>query len=164
MKQYKYKGKIYTVTTCTKEDIPSHIERVLSYWKANDVDLAEQTKLLEQAVDEGTAYKVVNEDGEDETAMYCIKSTRHEAQSNLMFINNKRMLAILCHHLRTRVSLKTIYFKPHSKNYIPFEFVVDDYSIRLFHSHDRPLAIDLFGKKGQRLYEDHFKRHDIQVL
>ena len=50
MKQYRYKGRIYLVTECTLEDIPSHIERVLSYWKSTNTDIDEQIKLLQNAV------------------------------------------------------------------------------------------------------------------
>lgn len=164
MKQYEYAGRIYTVTTCTKEDIPSHVERVLSYWQECDVDISEQIKALEDAVQSNTALKVINDLGETESAIYFKKLKAHDVQSNLLFLNNKRMFAILCYHLRVVTSLRAIYFLPHTKDYIPFEFVVDDYSIRLFHSHNRPLEINLFSKKGQMLYEDHFLRHNIQAL
>ena len=61
MKQYRYKGRLYLVTECTLEDIPSHIERVLSYWTSANVDIKEQTKVLEEAVNNHTAFKVVND-------------------------------------------------------------------------------------------------------
>ena len=32
MKQYKYKSRIYSIVNCKVEDIPSHVERVSSYW------------------------------------------------------------------------------------------------------------------------------------
>ena len=46
MKQYTCKGRIYSVVKCVKEDIPSHIERVSSYWTADGVDVEQQTQLL----------------------------------------------------------------------------------------------------------------------
>ena len=49
MKQYTYKGRIYSVVKCVKEDIPSHIERVSSYWTADGVDVEQQTRLLKDS-------------------------------------------------------------------------------------------------------------------
>ena len=62
MKQYSYNNKIYTVINCTLEDIPSHIERVLSYWKSTNTDINQQIELLQNAVKADTAFKVVDND------------------------------------------------------------------------------------------------------
>ena len=61
MKQYNYNNKIYTVTNCTLEDIPSHIERVLSYWKSTNTDINQQIELLQNAVKSNTAFKVIDD-------------------------------------------------------------------------------------------------------
>ena len=165
MKQYKYKGRIYLVTECTLEDILSHIERVLSYWTSANVDIKEQTKALEEAVNNHTAFKVVNDNNETEAAIYFINmNNKHTVQSNLLFLNDKRMFAILCYYLRLTANIHKIYFKPHTKDFIPFKFIVNDSSIRLFHSNDLPLEIDLYSKKSQILYEDHYLKYNIQEL
>ena len=165
MKQYKYKGKIYLVTECTLEDIPSHIERVLPYWTSANVDIEEQTKVLEKAVNNHTAFKVVNDNNETEAAIYLIKlNNKFIMQSNLLFFNDKRMFAILSYYLILTVNIHKIYFKPHTKDFIPFKFIVQDSSIRLFHSNDLPLEINLYSKKSQILYEDHYLRYGIQEL
>ena len=165
MKQYNYNNKIYTVTNCTLEDIPSHIERVLSYWTSANVDIKEQTKVLEEAVNNHAAFKVVNDNNETEAAIYFINmNNKHIVQSNLLFLNDKRMFAILCYYLRLTANIHKIYFKPHTKDFIPFKFIVNDSSIKLFHSHDKPLEIDLYSKKSQILYEDHYLKYNIQEL
>lgn len=164
MQQFEYKGRIYTVTNCTKEDIPSHIERVLSYWQDCHVNVEEQKEALKEAVENNTAFKVVNDLGEDEASIYYIRENPWTGISNLLFFNNKRVFVILGYYLRIFICLTNIYFLPHTKNYIPFEFIVEDSSIRLFHSDGTPLEIDLYSKKSQMLYEDHYVKHNIQVL
>jgi hypothetical protein len=164
MNQYKYRDSIYSVVNCTIEDIPSHIERVLPYWKPNNVDVDKQRTVLEQAVNEGTAFKVVDTDGNTKAVIYYIKFKVNSGTSNLLWFEDKRMLAILCYYLRLKANMLYLYFMPHSKNYIPFEFIVQDSSIRLFHSHNQPLKINLYSRKSHRLYEEHFLAKDIQVL
>ena len=164
MKQYDYKGRIYSVTNCELKDIPSHIERVYQYWDIANVNLDEQTKLLEEAVKNNTAYKVIDDKDITKSVIYCNKIKRHEVQSNLLWLRDKRMFSILCYYLRLRANIHTIYFKPHTKTFIPFEFVVNDLSIRLFHSHDYPLKIDLYSKKSEDIYKNYFLRFNIKEL
>lgn len=164
MKQYKYQGIIYSIVNCTLEDIPSHIERVLSYWESSNVNIDEQRTALEKAVNEGTAYKLVDAENNTTAVIYYVKTAFGTGQSNLLWFKDKRMFAMLCYFLRLGANIHYIYFLPHSKNYIPFEFVVQDSSIRLFHSHNQPLKIDLYSRKSHLLYEDHFLARNIQVL
>ena len=164
MKQYDYKGRIYSVTNCELNDIPSHIERVNHYWDMTNVDIEEQTRLLVKAVEAGTAYKVINDKGISKSVIYCNKMKRHEVQSNLLWLRDKLVFSILCYYLRLTANIHTIYFKPHTKDFIPFEFVVNDLSIRLFHSHDYPLKIDLYSAKSDKIYKDYFLRFNIKEL
>ena len=60
-KQYRFDNRIYTVTNCTKDDIPFHTERVLSYWTSCNVDIEAQISALNQSVDESTTFKVLND-------------------------------------------------------------------------------------------------------
>lgn len=163
-KQYELNSLIYTVTNCTHEDIPFHIERVLPYWTQDGADIDEQQLLLEQAVDSQTAWKVIDEQGNSHAAMYCIMLNIRNAMSNLLWFENKRFFAMLCYHLREKEELQYIYFLPHSKTFIPFKFIVQDFSIRLFHSHDEPLQIDLFSTKAMNLYERHYVKYGIREV
>lgn len=164
MKQYIYQGNIYSIAYCTLEDIPSHIERVLSYWESTNVDLDKQRALLEEAINNQTAFKLVDANNNTMAVIYYIAITYDSGQSNLLWFKDKRMFAMLCYFLRLGANIHYIYFMPHSKNFIPFEFVVQDRSIRLFHSHNQPLKIDLYSRKSQMLYEDHFLARNIQVI
>lgn len=152
------------VVECTETDIPSHIEKVFVYWKANNVDFNEQKLLLQEAVDNHSAWKVIDDTDATKAVIYCVYISPYRVMSNLLWIENKRMFAILAYHLRMNVRLQYINFLPHSKDYIPFKFVVEDYSMRLFHSHNQPLEINLWSNKSQKLYENHFKKYNIQVI
>lgn len=163
-KQFSFEGRIYSVTSCKKEDIPSHIERVLSYWESVKVDLKEQAKLLEKAIDSGGAFKVVDDEGKDRAGIYYVPRNEHEGDCYYMFLDNKRMLAMLCYYLRIVVCIDTFYFLPHVKKFIPFRFLVDESSIRNFHSYGTPLQISLYSTKSNHLYEDHFIKYGIREL
>lgn len=163
-KQYKLKNDIYTVTACTKEDIPSHIERVLSYWKATNTSISTQTKLLELAVEADTAYKVVNSDNEDMCVMYLLAESHTVAQCNLLWFVNKRVLAMLFYYLRFMTEYQTFTFTPHSKDFIPFRFLIPESSLRIFFTQGTPIEMSVYGSKSQILYEDHFLRYGIEEL
>jgi len=163
--KYSFEGRVYSVISCTKEDIPSHTERVLSYWESAKVNISTQIKLLEKCIEQGTAYKVVDDEGKDRAGIYYI--ARKGLQSGdcyYMFLDNKRMLAILCYYLRMRVCLDTLYFLPHTKGFIPFRFLVDESSIRDFNCYGFPLEIKLSSQKSRYLYEDHYVRYGIKEI
>lgn len=164
MKQFLFNNNPYTVATCVFQDIPSHIEKVLSYWTKANVNIDEQQLALEQAVDEQTAWKVIDSNNIIHAVIYCNMLNNRDAISNLLWFENKRMFAILSYFLRLTANIQHIYFLPHTKDFIPFKFIVQDSSIRLFHSHNEPLEIDLYSKKSQKLYETHFLKYGIQEL
>ena len=162
--QFCLNDENYLVLPCTQDDIPYHIDKVYSYWEAGNTDIEEQTLLLSKGVCEGTSWKVINSSEDTKAVIYCNLLTSHKAMSNLLWMENKRMLAILCYYLRMYVRLQYIYFMPHTKNFIPFKFLVQNYSIRLFHSHNQPLEIDLYSVKCENLYQIHFKGYNIQDI
>lgn len=164
MKQYNYDNKVYTVINCTLEDIPSHTERVLLYWKSTNTDIDEQIKLLQDAVKANTAFKVIDDTGTTKACIYYNLLHWQTGQSNYLWFENKRMLAILSYYLRMYCNLVKLLFKPHSKTYIPFSFIVEDSSIRLFHSHDYPLEVNLWSKKCISVYENHFVKYNIKEI
>ena len=151
MKQYKYRNRIYTVTNCTNEDIPSHIERVSSYWLTSNVNVKEQTELLETCVKEGIAIKLVNDKNITQCAIYCLHLKEGEVKSHLLWTKSKKLFTMLAWYLRTHLDIAKIFFMPHNNTYIPFEFMVTPQSIRRFHSHNAPLVIDLFSSVNYEL-------------
>ena len=149
MKQYTYKGRIYSVVKCVKEDIPSHIERVSSYWLADNVDFTEQTRLLEDCINRGIALQLLNDKGKVQAVIYGLWLKCDDIKSHLLWIRSKKLFTILAWYLRQHVYIKNIYFMPHSKSSIPFEFLVKPLSIRRFYSHNAPLVIDLYSSNNQ---------------
>lgn len=163
-KQYDFNGRIYTVVACTKSDIPSHTERVLSYWEDTGTSISTQHKLLEKCIEADTAYKVVDDTGKSMSGIYLDMTSINTANCYFMFLVNKRMLAILFYYLRLTVNLYSVSFKPHDKKYIPFQFLLTESNIRMFRSLDKPLTIGVCSKRSQILYEDHYLRYGIKEL
>ena len=161
MKQYKLVDRIYSVLSCTLEDIPFHIERVLSYWEETNTDVSTQTEYLIKAVKAGTAFKIVTSNNTELAVIYCNQLRPQVMQSNLMWLKSKFVFAILNYHFRMYEDIRVIQFMPHAKNFIPFEFAIKDSSIRTFHSHNTPLVADFYSSKSQYMYEKYFK--DINV-
>lgn len=151
MKQYTYKGRIYSVVKCVKEDIPSHIERVYSYWTDDKVDIEEQTSLLLNCINNGRAIKLIDSTNRTQAVIYFLQVKDGEITSHLLWTRSKKLFAILAYYLRTHLNVAKVFFMPHSKTFIPFEFMVTPQSIRRFHSHNMPLIIDLFSANNREL-------------
>lgn len=155
----------YTIKHCTSNEIPSHIEKVLSYWIENNADIDEQTKLLTKSIQENLAIQLIDSQEKLKAVIYCIPvNTTKDVMSNLLWFKNKKMLTMLGYYLHHYLSIHCIHFLPHSKTFIPFKFIVEDYSIRYFHSQNTPLVIDFHSTKSQFLYEKYFIKGDIQVI
>ena len=164
MKEYKLIGKVYQLLPCTIEDIPFHIGRVLSYWEKDNVDVNTQKVHLTKAVENKTAFKVVNSSGVEFAVIYCNELRPQVMQSNLLWLKSKFVFSILIYHFRTYENIRIIQFMPHSKNFIPFEFAIKDSSIRTFHSHNTPLIADFYSTKSQSIYERYFKDTGIEEV
>lgn len=162
-KRFLFKNRIYTVLACTNNDIPSHTERVMSYWESTGTNLDTQLKLLEEAVEAQTAFKLVDDQGESKAFVYYLLNDSDITACNchLLYFTDKRMLAMLCFYLRICACIETLYFMPHNRDFIPFEFLVEDYSIRDFYSVSSPLVIRTSSNKIHNLYETHFIGYGI---
>ena len=65
----------------------------------------------------------------------------------LFWSADNRSMAVLAHAIKSYTPIRYIYFMPHSCHFhklVPFEKIVTDSSIRLFHSHHAPLCINLY--------------------
>ena len=149
MKQYIYKGKTYSIIKCIKEDIPSHIERVSSYWLTDNVDIQQQTVLLEECINKGLALQLINDKDKVQAVIYGLWIKGDDVKSHLLWMRSKKLFSILALYLRQHMYIRSIYFMPHGKSIIPFEFLVKPMSIRRFHSHNTPLVIDLYSSSNQ---------------
>ena len=157
-------SKVYSVVPCTFEDIPSHTERVLSYWKDDSVNIEEQIELLNKSIESNKSFKLINENNIELVTIYCNELKRQVMQCNLQWIKSKTFFSILSYHLRQYENIRVIQFKPHSKNCIPFEFILNSSSIRTFYSHNTPLAIDLYSRNSQLLYDNYFKAFSVEEV
>ena len=149
MQKYRYKGRIYSIENCVMQDIPSHLERVLSYYRPDEIET--QRQRMVEAVYCGTAYKLVNPEGETVVFAYYEQMSEEEAKGIALWWESIRLFSIFGIWFRSYTFNQFVYIKPHKKDFVTFEFLVEDYSIRNYHLHDSPLIIDLFSDKCRKI-------------
>lgn len=160
--KYSFNGGIFTVKPCVIEDIPFHIERVLSYWEGVNLDTYKNK--LNKSITEGLALQVTDDKGEVQAFIYGIDLDRTSLKCISLWFTNKRMLAILFYYIRQTYAYTKMYFLPHQKGFIPFKFLLRPFSIKHYHLHNSPLEAHLFSEEGENLYQDHFVRYNIQEV
>ena len=163
-KQYKYRDKYYSIINCTKEDIPSHIERVSSYWTSYGIDFNEQRKWLEKSVEQTNAYKMVDTSNRLYACAYLLPANTYTMQAVLGWFHTKIAYAIGCFFARQTLGLRTIAIMPHTNDFIPYQFAVDEGSIRAFYDLGSPLLIQLCSKKNIDIYKTKFRDNDIEMV
>lgn len=162
LKQYELQNEVYSIIACQKEEIPSHIERVSSYWQLSSNNVP--TTSLETSIDTGNAFKVVNSKNELKAVVYLYPVFDYTVRGLLLWFENKRMLAMLHHYIQFNTEYNTIQFIPDSRDKIVFRFLVTDPSIKQFIETGYPLEITRSSKKTKILYEDHYIRYNIKEL
>ena len=148
MKNYIYRNKTYTIDNCCNSDIPSHLEKVLSYYNPNEIDI--QRQRMEEAVYNGTAYKLVDEDGNTCVFAYYEQKTYQDVNGIALWWNSLRLFAIFGVWFRGCTFNRYIHINPHKSTPV-FNFLVEDESIRNFYSEGTSLYIDLYSKKCNKI-------------
>lgn len=162
--QYELNNKLYTLEYCIEDDIPSHIQRVLSYWEKAKVDIEEQTEQLKECVASRTALKIVDSNNETMCCIYFRADDIHTVQCYLLWIGNKKIFSMICFYLRQHSEIENLYFYPHFMDIVPFRFVVDEKSIRMYYNNNTPLLINLHSQKSYKMYTFYFERYGIKEL
>lgn len=135
------------------QDIPYHLDRVLSYL-ANEDEIDRQKLRMEEAVYSGTAYKLVDEDDNTLVFFYYEQRSEQEIDSIAIQLYSKRLFAITAVWFRRHTYNRYIYIMPHEVEQLNhFEFLATDESIRYHHVYNTPLIVDLFSQKLERLRE-----------
>ena len=149
-------GKIYAVHSCTKEEIPSHAEKVLPIWKECNADLEYQMQSLEVCVDSGYAFKVIDQYDRVIALIYCEPYPKKKGVlvSHLLWMQGKKAFATLAWYLRVVLNINTIMFRPHRTDKIPFRLLVSPSSIRYMHTHNTPLVVNLFDTACESIIYD----------
>lgn len=145
MKSYKYRNKIYSIKHCVAEDIPFHLERVLSYLQDDEIE--PYTSRMNEAIQNSTAYKLVNENGDTEVFAYYEQKDNRQVHGISLWWNSIRLFAIFGIWFRYYTENIYVHINPHKNNLISFKFLVEDDSIRDYKLRGTSLCIDMFSIK-----------------
>ena len=145
MIKYQLRNKIYTVADCLEKEIPSHIERVSSYWQQSDTDTNSQIGYMKDSIANGIAIKCLDDKNKEIATTYgtYYKNSIHLVFGHLLWANSNRALALFIHYGKFIKNVARIFFMPHSMHPVPFEDIVELHSIRLYHKNKATLEINL---------------------
>jgi len=149
MNKYIYNNKTYTIELCTLEDIPSHVEKVSLYWNRNEERI--QVDRMINAVENGTAIKLVDEDNETKVFAYYEQISESESNGIALWWSSIRLFAILGMWFRRYTFNHYVYITPHKEGLATFEFLVENQSIRNFKKKGTPLVLNLYSIKTERI-------------
>lgn len=107
-----------------------------------------------QAIKEKSAWKLVDDTDELLGFAYLIKLRVQEYAARAAWFKTKQALAVMLYTGRTKLKVQHVYVIPHSQN-IPYSFIVEDYSIRLFLNVGEPLDINPFLTKCSRFLDEY---------
>lgn len=163
MKQYKMSNTIYTVSECTINEIPSHIEKVFSYWTDTNID--ENKEYMEIEVREGTTAKITDEEGNLCACTYFLRLTPNTARVTLLWFSRKPYAAMLMDYVRTEMNLNKVEFNPHTTvDDVPFKFGLNDSTIFRHNVTGSPLVCNMHGTLMNKLYDAYFGTGKIEVI
>jgi hypothetical protein len=161
MWKYIFRNNLYTIQFCEDKDIPSHIERVSLYWNPEEIEVQRQRML--EAVSKKTAYKVVRDDNSTVTFLYYDKVTRDYINGIAVWWLNLRSFFILGHYLRFYWGIRNACIVPHKANIVPFTCLVEDMYIERYRKTGKPLIIDLWSPKCEKI-RMMMEKLDMRVL
>ena len=164
--QYQWKDRIYKLVNCTKEEIPSHSERVLSYWKQSGSDPEDHYRAMKISIDNGIAFKIVDEDNKEYLTTYLsyYRTSKQTVLGHILWSATKFALAMAMHHVKNDLEVASIFLIPLLPNLIPYSFIVDTNSIKLYHAFHQPVLISTQTKKYNDFLRSYFDTEKIKEL
>lgn len=164
MTKYLYRGHEYSVEGCSKEEVPSHFERVFPYYEYSDAEIKFQTRVLEKCIDDGLAVQIKNDKGESLGQMYFMPHGKHEMTAYHMWFQNKRVFAMMAHYLMYHTDCETIIYMPHQRKVLPFKFLMTEDNAKTFYNSENPLVIEIYTTQNVKLVERYFINEGIEEL
>lgn len=162
MIQYKMNNNIYTVSECTINDIPSHIERVLFYWSDTNIDMNREYMKFE--VSEHSTVKIEDTDNNLCACAYWLYLNKEIGRMTMLWFSRKPYAAMLADYARKHTTLRSIEFNPHTTiDKIPFRFGLSDYTVRRHNMTGLPLQCKLYGTELEKLHKQYFVNKIVEV-
>ena len=161
---YKLKNKVYVLSECTKELIPSHVERVLAYWETDNTDVTLQSNMMKLSIDQHLALQITDENNELCLAVYTnrYKQAEHVVNGRMLYAKAKRFIAMFLDYYKNNLEIAKILFMPHHVPPIPYKFIVETHSIKQYHSRRTPLIVDLQIGKAVSFINKYFNMYNIE--
>ena len=157
MAAYSYRDHIISVVPCSKEDIPSHIERVLSYWESTGTNIDYQKTLLEACVDAGTAVKVLDESGKCLGCSYWKPlENEYEYIMHYLWFKSGTIIGIMIDYAYKHTMCKTLLYVPHQRDRISYASFLTRNNIISFYSKDPAIIVNIRNLKIMKIYKKYF--------
>lgn len=163
MATYSYRDKLYSIVPCSKKDIPSHIERVLSYWKSTGTDIEKQQKLLEQCVDEGTAIQCIS-NNRCYGCLYWKPLNKDINITYFVWFKHGIVLGIGLDYIYKHTPYKKLCYVPHKRDKISYKSLLTNINIYTFFNTDNPITVDLHNHYLTKLYKKYFINLGIKEI
>lgn len=157
MATYSYRDHLISIVPCSKEDIPSHIERVLSYWESTGTNIDYQKTLLEACVDAETAVKVLDESGKCLGCLYW-KPLENESEYiiHYLWFKNSIIVGIMIDYAYRHTYCKTVMYVPHQRNKISYAKFLTRNNIMSFYSKNSAVVVNIRNPKIMKIYKKYF--------
>lgn len=162
--RYSYRDKIYSVMPCSKKDIPSHTERVLSYWKSTGTNLNYQKVLLEACIDARTSIKVVDEEGNTLGCLYWKPIEGSIYLAHFVWFKNFIVLGIGLDYIYKNFDCRMLRYVPHQRNKISYKSLLSIVNIRMFYGTNLAIDVDLTNPKIKHLYRRYYLDKGIKEV
>lgn len=163
MVTYTYRDKEYSIVPCTLEDIPSHIERVLSYWKSTGTDLKTQYELLKACVLAGKSFKVIT-DNKSVAYFYTKPITKYMYMDVYTWFKNGIALAICLDYVYHYTSMKSVQFLPHQRDKVSYKRLLTKFNLLYYKNSTEPITVDIKNAKITTIYKHYFINKNIQRI
>ena len=158
MRQYLYKGKIYTLELCTLDDLDSHYSKIVSTYPFVESD--DYKDRMAKCITEGSAYKLSK--GSLLVAFVYLKVTHKEIAEGVSFYCPSQFYVLMIGKFLTDTTpIQKYIFQPHT-NTPTITSLCTRRSIVEFHSKRTPLIIMIPRVLGR--FKDMYNRLGVEEL
>lgn len=164
MVNYFYRNQQYSVVPCSLEDIPSHIERVLSYWETTNTNINTQKFYLEECVKANEAFKVLNDKNESIACLYWKGIDKNKAIAYYCWFKNGLALAIGQDYAYRYFPYEIVYYVPHERTKLHYKCFHTFASALAFHKSKDSVPINIRNPKMMSHYRKYFKENGVKEV
>lgn len=156
MATYSYRNRNISIVPCSKKDIPSHIERVLSYWESTGTNLDYQRSLLEACVDAGTAIRGYDDKGRELGCLYWKPLTDNDYLIHFVWFRNGIILGAGLDYIYKYTRCNYVYYMPHQRDKISYASLLMRNNVLQFYGTDEAIKVNVRNHKIMKLYKKYF--------